>query len=95
MGIRDRPTAPRSPGNPVTSNGSPAGSEENAWTKSWSWARPIFAKFLRAYADNYNRTRTLLALTKDSPLGRPVQTIGSIMAIPFLGGLHPRDARIA
>jgi hypothetical protein len=34
------------------------------------------------------------ALRKDTPLGRPVQTTGSIMTIPFLGGLHHQYARM-
>jgi hypothetical protein len=50
---------------------------------------------LRAYAHYYNRARTHLALEKDAPLGRPVQTTGSIMTIPFLSGLHHQYARIA
>ena len=32
---------------------------------------------------------------KDTRLGRPVQTAGSIMTIPFLGGLHHQYARMA
>jgi hypothetical protein len=52
-------------------------------------------RILRAYADYYNRARTHLALAKDAPLGRPIQTTGSVMAIPFLGGLHHRYARMA
>ena len=43
---------------------------------------------LRAYADYYNRSRTHLALAKDAPLSRPVQGVGSVVAIPLLGGLH-------
>jgi hypothetical protein len=46
MGIRDRPTAPRSPwqnGYIERLIGSSARSGENAWTMSWSWARPIYA----------------------------------------------------
>jgi DNA adenine methylase len=52
-------------------------------------------QILSAYADYYNRARIHLALAKDAPVSRPVQTIGSIVAIPFLGGLHHQYARIA
>jgi hypothetical protein len=52
-------------------------------------------QILSAYADYYNRARTHLALAKDAPVSRPVQTIGSIVAIPFLGGLHHQYARLA
>jgi hypothetical protein len=50
---------------------------------------------LRAYADYYNRIRTHLSLEKDAPLGRPVQAIGSLAAVPLLGGLHHEYVRMA
>jgi hypothetical protein len=43
----------------------------------------------------YNRSRTHLALAKDAPLSRPVQGVGSVVAIPLLGGLHHQYARMA
>ena len=39
MGIRDRPTAPRSPWQNGTSNGSSVRSGESAWIMSWCWAK--------------------------------------------------------
>ena len=42
----------------------------------------------------YNGTRTHLALAKDSPLTRSVQTIGRILPLPILGGLHHRYVRV-
>jgi len=49
---------------------------------------------LRSYQQYYNGTRTHLALGKDSPLTRPVQTVGRILALPVLDGLHHRYIRI-
>ena len=49
---------------------------------------------LRGYQQYYNGTRTHLALAKDSPLTRSVQTIGRILPLPILGGLHHRYVRI-
>jgi hypothetical protein len=49
-------------------------------------------RILRAHADYYNRTRTHLALEKDTP---DSQAIGSIVAIPFLGALHHKYVRMA
>jgi hypothetical protein len=43
----------------------------------------------------YNRARIHLALAKDAPISRPVQTTGSIAVIPFLGSLHHQYARMA
>jgi Integrase core domain len=41
---------------------------------------------LRAYADYYNRARSHLALAKDAPIARPVQTEGAIAACPSSEG---------
>jgi hypothetical protein len=49
---------------------------------------------LRSYQQYYNGTRTHVALGKDSPLTRPVQAVGRILALPVLGGLHHRYIRI-
>jgi hypothetical protein len=52
------------------------------------FAEAHLRRTLRAYADYYNRARTHLALAKDTPLGRPVQSVGRIISVPLLGGLH-------
>jgi hypothetical protein len=49
---------------------------------------------LSAYAAYYNETRPHLALEKDAPLKRAIQRIGSVIAIPALGGLHHKYVRI-
>ena len=43
---------------------------------------------LRSYARYYNGTRTHLSLAKDAPLPRAIQTVGNILPLPVLGGLH-------
>src|SRR5687767_3526677 len=43
---------------------------------------------LRSYLRYYHRSRLHLSLDKDSPDSRPVQTVGKIVAIPEVGGLH-------
>src|SRR4051812_35303877 len=43
---------------------------------------------LTAYSTYYNETRTHLGLWKDTPLPRPVQRSGAIVAMPILSGLH-------
>ena len=52
---------------------------------------------LLAYCAYYHRTRTHLALAKDCPEPRAVQTpeAGPIVSIPELGGLHHRYERRA
>jgi putative transposase len=54
-------------------------------------------RILRQYVDYYHRARTHLALDKDAPHHRPVTppTLGSIVAIPQVGGLLHRYERLA
>jgi hypothetical protein len=46
------------------------------------------------FANYYNQTRTHLPLNKDSPVARPVETVGRILPVPILGGLHHQYVRI-
>jgi transposase InsO family protein len=95
MGIRDRPTAPRSPWQNGHTERLIGSIRRECLDHVLVLGEAHLRRILRAYADYYNRVQTHLALEKDAPLGRPVQTIGSIMTIPFLGGLHHQYARMA
>ena len=48
---------------------------------------------LKRYIRYYLDSRTHLSLEKDSPDSRPVQSVGEIIAIPHVGGLHHRYER--
>jgi hypothetical protein len=48
---------------------------------------------LRSYFRYYHGTRLHLSLDKDSPDARPTQTVGRVVAIPQVGGLHHRYER--
>jgi transposase InsO family protein len=52
---------------------------------------------LSKYVDYYNRTRTHLSLTKDTPEYRPVQwpNEGRVVEMPRVGGLHHEYVRRA
>jgi transposase InsO family protein len=54
-------------------------------------------RHLQAFCAYYHRTRTHLALQKDSPEPRAVQTpeVGRVISIPEVGGLHHRYERRA
>jgi hypothetical protein len=54
-------------------------------------------RVLSSYVDYYQRTRTHLSLDKDCPDSRPIQhrSVGTVVAIPKVGGLHHRYERIA
>ena len=94
MGIRDRPTAPRSP----WQNGYAERLIGSIRRECLDHVIVLGERHLRhvlgAYQQYYNGTRTHLALAEDSPLTRSVQAIGSILPLPILGGLHHRYVRI-
>jgi hypothetical protein len=52
-------------------------------------------RVLRSYIEYYHATRLHLSLEKDSPTPREVQSVGNIVAIPQVGGLHHRYERRA
>jgi len=52
-------------------------------------------RVLRSYIDYYHTSRLHLSLEKDSPTTRPVQSVGNIVAIPQVGGMHHRYERRA
>jgi transposase InsO family protein len=93
MGIRDRPTTPRSPWQNGDTERLIGSIRRECLDHVAVLGEAHLRQILRSYADYYNRVRTHLALRKDTPLGRPVQTTGSIMTIRFLGGLHHQYAR--
>jgi transposase InsO family protein len=95
MGIRDRPTAPRSPWQNGHIERLIGSIRRECLDHVVVLGEAHLRRILSAYADYYNRTRTHLALEKDAPLGRPVHAIGRVVAIPVLGGLHHQYARMA
>jgi transposase InsO family protein len=94
MGIRDRPTAPRSPwqnGYVERLIGSIRG---ECLDHVIVFGERHLRHVLRSYAHYYNGARTHLSLAKDAPLSRTVQAAGSILPLPILGGLHHHYVRI-
>src|SRR5271167_1519960 len=78
MGIRDRPTAARSP-----------------WQNGYAERlKQHLRHLLGSYQKYYNDARTHLSLDKDAPVSRAIEAVGSIIAKPFLGGLHHQYVRI-
>ena len=54
-------------------------------------------RILTRYFAYYHRARTHLALDKDAPDGRPIESpaLGTVVSIPEVGWLHHRYARRA
>ena len=94
LGIRDRPTAPRSPW-------------QNAYVERLIGSIPRectdhvivlgethLRRIVSLYASYYNEGRPHLSLGKDAPISRRIERFGRIIAKPMVGGLHHRYARI-
>ena len=94
IGIRDRPTAPRSPWQNSYAERLIGSIRRECLDHVIVLGERHLRHVLGAYQQYYNGTRTHLALAKDSPLTRSVQAIGSILPLPILGGLHHRYVRI-
>lgn len=94
-GIRDRPTAPRSPWQSGYVERLIGSVRRECLDHLLVLNERHLRQLLRAYAAYYNNTRRHLALAKDAPEGRSTQTVGVITATPILAGLHHRYARMA
>jgi transposase InsO family protein len=94
MGIRDRPTAPRSPWQNGHVERLVGSIRRECLDHMIIFGEAHLRRALRAYATYYNRTRTHLSLGKDAPLTRAIQQKGRIQFVPHLGGLHHSLVRI-
>jgi transposase InsO family protein len=94
MGIRDRPTAPRSPWQNGCAERLIGSIRRECLDHVLVLGERHLRHVLRAYQQYYNGTRTHLALGKDSPLTRSVHAVGRILSLTVLGGLHHRYVRI-
>jgi transposase InsO family protein len=94
MGIRDRPTAPRSPWQNAYAERLIGSIRRECLDHLIVFGEAHLRRILKSYVVYYNEARTHLALDKDTPTRRPVQRFGSITARPILGGLHHQYCRI-
>src|SRR6187200_3004673 len=88
MSIRDRPTAPRSPWQNGYAERLISSIRRECLDHVIVFGEQHLRRVLRSYQQYYNGTRTHLSLAKDAPLPRAIQTVGSILPLPVLGGLH-------
>ena len=94
MGIRDRPISPRSPWQNGHMERLIGTVRRECLDRMLISGEAHLRRILTLYASYYNESRTHLSLHKDAPLHRAVQRSGAITAMPVLGGLHHRYARI-
>jgi len=95
MGIRDRPIAPRSPWQNGHVERLIGSIRRECLNHVVVFGEAHLRRTLAAYAAYYNGLRTHLALEKDAPLRRPIQSVGHILPVPILGGLHHQYVRMA
>ena len=94
MGIRDHPTAPRSPWQNGHAERLIGSIRRECLDHIVVFGEAHLRRIVAAYASYYNDTRTHLALGKDSPVHRPIRPWGSIVSRPVLGGLHHQYCRM-
>jgi transposase InsO family protein len=94
MGIRDHPTAPRSPWQNGHAERLIGSIRRECLDHMVIMGEDHLRRVLNAYAAYYNNIRTHLSLAKDAPLSRPVERFGHVIGRPILGGLHHEYCRI-
>ena len=94
MGIRDRPTAPRSPWQNGHAERLIGSIRRECLDHILVLGERHLRDVLRSYAEYYNVARTHLSLVKETPVPRAVHAAGRIVPLPILGGLHHHYVRI-
>jgi len=94
IGIRDRPTSPRSPWQNACAERLIGSIRRECIDHVVVFGERHLRHVLLSYMNYYNGTRTHLSLHKDAPISRAAETVGRILCRPILGGLHHQYARI-
>jgi transposase InsO family protein len=94
MGIRDHPTAARSPWQNGYAERLIGSIRRECLDHVVVFGEAHLCRILAAYNGYYNELRPHLSLEKDSPGHRPVQQLGQLSARPILGGLHHEYCRM-
>ena len=94
MGIRDRPTAPRSPWQNAYVERVIGSIRRECLDHVIVFSEVYLRRIMPGYADYYNSARTHLSLEKDPPDRRAIQEAGAIKSVEWLGGLHHQYVRI-
>src|SRR6202163_116427 len=94
IGIRDRPTSPRSPWQNGYAERLIGSIRRECLDHVIVFSERLLSHLLLLYMKYYNGARTHLSLGKDAPVSRAVDRAGHILCRPILGGLHDQYARI-
>jgi transposase InsO family protein len=94
MGIRDHPVAARSPWQNGHVERLISSVRRECLDHLVVPGEAHLRRTLKTYVAYYNEVRTHLTLDKDAPDGRRSEAVGTIVAIPILGGLHHQYVRV-
>jgi transposase InsO family protein len=94
MGIRDHPTAARSPWQNGHAERLIGSIRRECLDHVVVFGESDLCRILAGYASYYNAFRTHLSLGKDAPARRPIQRLGQVAVRPLLGGLHHQYCRM-
>src|SRR5712672_79267 len=94
MGIRDHPTAPRSPWQNGHAERLIGSIRRECLDHIVVFGDAHLRRILAAYTGYYNELRTHLSMSKDSPSHRSIQRFGQIIPRPILGRLHHEYRRM-
>jgi len=94
MGIRDRPTSPRSPWQNRIAERVIGSIRRECLDHVIVFSEAHLRRIMQQYVQYYNSARTHLSLEKESPDGRTIQKTGAIKSVEWLGGLHHQCVRI-
>jgi transposase InsO family protein len=94
IGIRDRPTSPRSPWQNGYAERLIGSIRRECLDHVIVFSERHLRHLLLCYMKYYNGTRTHLSLEKDAPVSRAIDRTGHILCRPILGGLHHQYGRV-
>jgi transposase InsO family protein len=94
MGIRDRPTAARSPWQNGYAERLIGSIRRDCLDHVVVFGEQHLRHLLISYQNYYNELRTHLSLKKDAPIPRDVRTVGRVLPLPILGRLHHQYVRV-
>jgi transposase InsO family protein len=94
IGIRDRPTSPRSPWQNAYAERLIGSIRRECTDHIAIFGERHLRDVLLSYMGYYNGTRTHLSLNKDAPILRAAEKAGRMICRPILGGLHHQYGRI-
>ncbi len=89
IGIRDKPIAPASPWQNGFAERLIGSIRRECTDHIIAVGERQLRRILRSFAHYYNGSRTHRSLNKDAPRRRLIESVGTIVSRPILGGLHP------